>query len=442
MVASAKPDGHTLMLAEAGTYVVNPNLYPKERMPVDVMRDFIPITALVRIHHALIASPNFPADSVADVIKMAREKPGTVTYGTAGIGSGPHVNVARLENTAKIKMLPVHYRGATPAMNDVMGGHTNMMLIAVSSALPQRRAGKVKMLGIGSPKRLAKVPDVPTIAEGGNLPGFLAGTWFGLAVTGGTPRPIVDKISKDVRAVMGEPAFKERFLDRLMYEPWTVLARGVPAIHPRRDQELGQGDRGAESEAQELTKISRAIIRPADSSPPLRFQRRNGARSAPAQAPQRQIPATDTPAQASIPAATPSGTVARCTVNRQALNPTSPHIVLAISAAVAGPPTRNWKISIRLVITIGKTASRPVTVGPTRPLRPTTAATRQATIARAPACRTTRARSAASGRAGSARSAVCKQRRPRDWPRPRRNVHSTARNNRRRRTTTATAPAR
>jgi tripartite-type tricarboxylate transporter receptor subunit TctC len=218
MVASAKPDGHTLMLAEAGTYVVNPNLYPKSKMPVEIMRDFIPITALVRIHHALIASPKFAPDSVADLIKMAREKPGTVTYGTAGIGSGPHVNVARLENTAKIKMLPVHYRGATPAMNDVMGGHTNMMLIAVSSALPHFRADKVKMLGIGSPKRLAKVPDVPTIAEGGNLPGFLAGTWFGLAVTAGTPRPIVDKISIDVRAVMGEPAFKERFLDRLMYE--------------------------------------------------------------------------------------------------------------------------------------------------------------------------------------------------------------------------------
>jgi tripartite-type tricarboxylate transporter receptor subunit TctC len=218
-VASAKPDGHTMMLAEAGTYVVNPNLYPKERMPVDVERDFIPITATVRIHHALIASPNFPANTVADVIKMAKEKPGTVTYGTAGIGSGPHVNVARLENTAGIKMLAVHYRGATPAQNDVMGGHTNMMLIAVSSALPNARAGKVKMLGIGSPKRLAKVPDVPTIAESGNLPGFLAGTWFGLAVTGKTPKAIVDKINKDVRAVMAEPAFKEQFLDRLMYEP-------------------------------------------------------------------------------------------------------------------------------------------------------------------------------------------------------------------------------
>jgi tripartite-type tricarboxylate transporter receptor subunit TctC len=129
------------------------------------------------------------------------------------------VNVVRLENEAKIKLNAIHYRGATPAQNDVMGGHTNMMMISVSSALPNFRAGKVKMYGIGSAKRLPKVPDVPTIAEAGNLPGFIAGTWFGLAVTGGTPRPIVDKINKDVRDVMAEPAFKEKFLDRMMYEP-------------------------------------------------------------------------------------------------------------------------------------------------------------------------------------------------------------------------------
>jgi tripartite-type tricarboxylate transporter receptor subunit TctC len=217
-VAKATPDGHTLMLAEAGTFVVNPNLYPKERMPYDLDKDFILITGLVRIHHALIASPNFPAGSVADVIEMAKKKPGEVTYGTAGIGSGPHVNVARLENVAKIKLNAIHYRGATPAQNDVMGGHTNMMLISVSSALPNARQGKVKMLGIGSAKRLPQVPDIPTLAESGKLPGFIAGTWFGLAVTGGTPKPIVDKINADVRAVMAEPAFKERFMARQMYE--------------------------------------------------------------------------------------------------------------------------------------------------------------------------------------------------------------------------------
>jgi tripartite-type tricarboxylate transporter receptor subunit TctC len=218
-VAKAAPDGHTLMLAEAGTYVVNPNLYPRDKLPFDTAKDFIPITGTVRVHHALIASPTFPASKLAEVLEMARKKPGEITYGTAGIGSGPHVNMARLENAAQVKFNAVHYRGATPAQNDVMGGHTNMMLISVSSALPHFRAGKVKMFGIGSAKRLPQVPDVPTIAEAANLPDFIAGTWFGLAVTGGTPRAIVDKINKDVRDVMAEPAFKERFMAKQLYEP-------------------------------------------------------------------------------------------------------------------------------------------------------------------------------------------------------------------------------
>ena len=217
-VANAAPDGHTLMLAEAGTFVLNPNLYPKDKQPIDIEKDFIVITGLVRIHHSVMVAPNFPVNSVAELIALAKQKPGEITYGTAGIGSGPHVNVARFENEAKVKLNPIHYRGATPAQNDVMGGHTNMMMVSVSLALPAHRDGKVKLLSIGSPKRLPQLPEFPTTAEAGNLPGFIAGTWFGLAVTAGTPRPIVDKINADVRALLAEPAFKEQFLERQFFE--------------------------------------------------------------------------------------------------------------------------------------------------------------------------------------------------------------------------------
>ena len=217
-VANAAPDGHTLMLAEAGTFVLNPNLYPKDKQPIDIEKDFIVITGLVRIHHSVVVAPNFPVNNVAELIALARQKPGEITYGTAGIGSGPHVNVVRFENEAKVKLNPIHYRGATPAQNDVMGGHTNMMMVSVSLALPAHRDGKVKLLSIGSPKRLPQLPEFPTTAEAGNLPGFIAGTWFGLAVTAGTPRPIVDKINADVRAILAEPAFKERFLERQFFE--------------------------------------------------------------------------------------------------------------------------------------------------------------------------------------------------------------------------------
>jgi tripartite-type tricarboxylate transporter receptor subunit TctC len=217
-VAKAEPDGHTLMVAEAGTFVVNPNLYPRDKLPYDIAKDFAPITGLVRIHHALIAHPSLPARDVGELIALAKKKPGEITYGTAGAGSGPHVNLVKLENAAGITLAPIHYRGATPAMNDVVGGHTNMMLISASTAVQPFRAGQIKILGVGSPARLPQLSDVPTIAEGG-VPGFLAGTWFGLATTGGTPPAVVAKINAEVRRILDEPAFREKFLLPQMFEP-------------------------------------------------------------------------------------------------------------------------------------------------------------------------------------------------------------------------------
>ena len=217
-VANATPDGHTLMMAEAGTYVVNPNIYPKGKLPFDTDKDFIPITGTIRIHHSVMVSPKLQVNSVAELIELAKKKPGELTYGTAGIASGPHVNVARFENQANVKLNPIHYRGAAPAINDIMGGHTDMMMVSVSLALPLHRQGKIKMLSIGSAKRLPQLPEFPTTAESGKLPGYVAGTWFGLAVTAKTPKAIVDKINADVRAIMAEPAFKERFVDKQFAE--------------------------------------------------------------------------------------------------------------------------------------------------------------------------------------------------------------------------------
>lgn len=217
-VANATPDGHTMMFAEAGTYVINPHLYAKDKLPFDIEKDFIHVTGLIRIHHSVMVSPKLPVNNVAELIALAKQKPGEISYGTAGIGSGPHVNVVRFENAAKVKLNTIHYRGANPSINDIIGGHTDMMMVSVSLALPIHREGKIKMLSIGSGKRLPRLPDIPTTAESGNLPGYTAGTWFGMSVTGGTPRAIVDKINADVRAVMAEPAFKTRFIDQQFAE--------------------------------------------------------------------------------------------------------------------------------------------------------------------------------------------------------------------------------
>jgi tripartite-type tricarboxylate transporter receptor subunit TctC len=218
-VAKAAPDGHTLMVAEAGTYVINPNVYPRDKLNYDVDKDLIQVTGLVRIHHALIAAPSLPVKSLGDVIALAKEKPGSLTYGTAGLGSGPHLNMVRLEHATGAKFLTVHYRGATPALTDVIGGHTNMMLIAVGSALGPYESGKVKMLAVGSPQRLDRLPDVPTTAE--SVPGYTAGTWFGLSATAGTPREIVMKINAEIRQIMAEPAIREQFVTKQLYEPMT-----------------------------------------------------------------------------------------------------------------------------------------------------------------------------------------------------------------------------
>jgi tripartite-type tricarboxylate transporter receptor subunit TctC len=217
-VAKASPDGHTLMVAEAGTFTINPTLYPKGKLPYDEDKDFVPITALVRINQALIAKKALPARSAAELIELARKKPGEINFGTAGIGSAPHMNIVLLGTMAGVKLTPVHYRGAAPALNDLIAGHIDLMSVSVSLALPAFRAGKINILGIGSPKRLPLVADMPTVDESG-LPGYRAATWFGLFATGGTPRDVVTKINAETARIFAEPAFREKFLAPQMFEP-------------------------------------------------------------------------------------------------------------------------------------------------------------------------------------------------------------------------------
>lgn len=218
-VAKAIPDGHTLMVAEAGTYVINPNVFPKDKQPYDIDKDFIHITGLVRIHHALLATPSLPVKTMGELIALAKKEPGSITYGTAGVGSGPHLNMVRLENAAGIKLTAVHYRGATPALTDVIGGHTKTMLISVGSALSPAESGQVRMLAVGSEKRLPSLPNLPTASE--SVPGYTAGTWFGLSATAGTPPDIVAKINAAVREAVADPEIQARFVKKQLYEPMT-----------------------------------------------------------------------------------------------------------------------------------------------------------------------------------------------------------------------------
>src|SRR5438874_1368088 len=217
-VAKAAPDGYSLLVAEAGTFVINPTLYGKGKLPYDEDKDFAPITGIVRINQALLGHPSLPAKNVSELIALAKAKPGTLTYGTAGIGSAPHMNMVLLESMAGVKLVPVHYRGAAPALTDVIAGHINLMSVSVSLALPPFRTGQIRIFGIGSEKRLGPAADIPTVAESG-LPGYEAVTWFGLFATAGTPREIIDKINAEVQKILADPAFREKFLARQMFGP-------------------------------------------------------------------------------------------------------------------------------------------------------------------------------------------------------------------------------
>jgi tripartite-type tricarboxylate transporter receptor subunit TctC len=217
-VAKAAPDGYSLLVAEAGTFTINPTLYGKGKLPYDEEKDFIPITGIVRINQALLGHPSLPANKVRELIELASKKPGELTYGTAGIGSAPHMNMVLFESMANVKLVPVHYRGAAPALTDVIAGHVNLMSVSVSLALPPLRAGQIKIFGIGSGKRLPLAPDIPTVAESG-LPDYEATTWFGLFATAGTPREIVTKINTEVAKILADPQFREKFLAPQMFEP-------------------------------------------------------------------------------------------------------------------------------------------------------------------------------------------------------------------------------
>ena len=175
-----------------------------------------------------------------ELIDLAKQKPGALNYGTFGSGSSGHLNIELLQTMTGTKFTAVHYRGAAPAITDVLGGHIQMVIVSIGLIAQPWQDGKLKVLGFGSTQRLPQFPDVPTLAESG-LPGYEAGSWYGLAAPNGTPRAIVDKIGADTQKIFQNPAFRGQvpraqfhLLDR---EP----ARAIRRAHPCGPDKVGQG---------------------------------------------------------------------------------------------------------------------------------------------------------------------------------------------------------
>jgi tripartite-type tricarboxylate transporter receptor subunit TctC len=208
-VAKSAPDGYTLVVAADASYVVNQHLY--SRLTYDPINDFAPISGLGISPQALVLHPSVPANTFGELVAHAKARPGELNYGTFGIGTSGHLNIIHLENETGAKFTPVHYRGAAPAITDLLGGHIQMMIVAVGLLRQNIEAGKLKVMGIGSKQRLPQFPDFPTLAESG-LPGFEAGSWYGLAAPKGTPREIVENLSAETQKIFSDPAFRDKFL--------------------------------------------------------------------------------------------------------------------------------------------------------------------------------------------------------------------------------------
>ena len=205
--ARAAPDGYTIVMGHIGTFGVNPTLYPK--LPYDAIKDFAPITLLAMVPNGMVVHPALPVRSVKDFLAIARAKPKALLYGSGGNGSAAHLAAAYFEWLAKIQLTHVPYKGTGPALIDLVAGQTSMMITGMPAVMPHTRSNRLRLLAVGNTKRLALLPDVPTIAESG-VPGYDATQWYGVLAPAGTPRELVMRLNAEMTKALARPDVREK----------------------------------------------------------------------------------------------------------------------------------------------------------------------------------------------------------------------------------------
>ena len=206
----ATPDGHTIFMTTSGIQAINPALYSK--MPFDPNKDLLPVAALVSLNNVLVLHPSVKANSVAEVIAMAKAQPGKINYASSGSGSSIHMSGEMFKFLTKVDMTHIPYKGSAPAVTDLLGGTVAMMFDNIPSALPHIKAGKLHALATTGAKRDPALPDLPTIAEAG-VAGYESGVWFGLAVPVGTPKEVIAKLNDASLKGMKSPDFVKRMTE-------------------------------------------------------------------------------------------------------------------------------------------------------------------------------------------------------------------------------------
>ena len=209
-VAKSAPDGYTILLGDTATFAVNPSLYKK--LPYDPLKSFEPITLTGRFALLLVVYPSVQANNVAEWIALAKAKPGALNYASPGPGSPHHLAMELLRQRTGVTLVHVPYKGAAPAMQDLLGGQIPTMFLDFAAGAPQIKAGKIRALAVASPKRLAAMPDLATLAESG-LPGYEAWAWQGLVAPAGTPAEIITRLGSEYARAISDAGVRQKIVD-------------------------------------------------------------------------------------------------------------------------------------------------------------------------------------------------------------------------------------
>ena len=220
-VSKSAPDGYTLLVSEASSFIMNPHLYKK--LPYDALTGFTPITGLVSFPWVVAVNAAIPANSFQELLALARQKPSKLSYGSFGNGSSAHITVDYLKKITGADILHVPYKGAAPGVTDLLAGQISMMVVTPLLVEPHARTGKLKLLAATTARRIPQLPNLPTVDESG-VPGYVAGTWIAFMGPPGMARDLTLRINADTLKILNDPAFREQSVNK----QWFQVIGGSP----------------------------------------------------------------------------------------------------------------------------------------------------------------------------------------------------------------------
>ena len=236
-VAKAAPDGYTIGIADTGPLAINPALYAK--LPYHPVRDFAPVTVVATLPFMLVVHPSVPARNVAELVALAKAKPGQINYASVGNGSAVHLATELFKSRAGIDLTHIPYKGSAPALQGLLAGEASVMFVNLLSAMPLVKAGKLRALAAAPAARIGALPDLPTIAEAG-VPDYAFEAWFGIVAPAGTPKPVVDRLNQELRRVIALPEVRDLLVNKGGFEPVGSTVESFTSLIPAEMERWGK----------------------------------------------------------------------------------------------------------------------------------------------------------------------------------------------------------